>query len=114
MICVYHLHYVYDDLFLPDDEMASLGNELFSICFLFLLNENGGVVAAEELLVMVGNVLEPAAAEVAEAEKIRKEIHFAMTLFRHLGKVSYQTHMVDKNYTTLFNHGRKMLVTYRA
>ena len=36
--------------------------------FFFLENENGGVVAAEELLVMVGNVLEPAAAEVVEAE----------------------------------------------
>ena len=60
------MHYVYDDLFLLDDEMASLGNKLFSIFFFF--NENDGVVAAEELLVMVGNVLEPAAAEVAEAE----------------------------------------------
>ena len=63
MICVYHMRYVYDDLFLLDDEMASLGNELFSIFFLFFflfLNENGGVVAAEELL--VGNVLEAAAA----------------------------------------------------
>ena len=38
------------------------------------------------LLVIVRNVLEPAAAEVAKAEKIRKEIHFMMTLFRHLGK----------------------------
>ena len=45
-------------------------------------------MAAEELLVMVGNVLEPAAAEVAEAETIRKEIHFAMTPFRYLGKRS--------------------------
>ena len=44
------------------------------------------MAAAEELLVMVGNELEPAAAEVAEAEKIRKEIHFAMTPFCHLGK----------------------------
>ena len=33
----------------------------------FFLNENGEVVAVEELLVMVGNVLEPAAAEVVEA-----------------------------------------------
>jgi len=71
MICVYHTYYVYDDPFLPDDEMASLGNELFSIYF--FLNENGGVVAAEELLVIVGNVLEPAAAEVAEAEKLGKK-----------------------------------------
>ena len=46
--------------------------------------------AAEELLVMVGNELEPAAAEVAEAEKIRREIHFAMTLFRHLGKKGHR------------------------
>ena len=44
----------------------------------------------EELLVMVGNVLELATAEVAEAEKIRKEIHFAMTLFRHLGKKGHR------------------------
>ena len=39
----------------------------FSQFFFSFLNENGGVVAAEELLVMVGNVWEPAAAEVAEA-----------------------------------------------
>ena len=43
------MRYVYDDLFLLDDEMASLGNELFSIFFLFFLNENGGVMAVEEL-----------------------------------------------------------------
>ena len=38
----------------------------FSQFSFFFLNKNGGVVAAEELLVMVGNVLELAAAEVAE------------------------------------------------
>ncbi len=27
---------------------------------------------------------------------------------------SSSTHMVDKNHTTLFNHGIKMLATYRA
>ena len=89
--------------FLLDDEMASLGNKLFSI-FFFFFNENGGVVAAEELLVMVGNVLEPAAAEVAEAEKIWKEIHFAMTLFCHLGKKGHRlpnTYSRQKLYNTI-------------
>ena len=62
------MRYVDDDLSFLDDEMTSLGNELFSIFFSFFSNENGGVVAVEELLVMVGNVLEPAAAEVAEGE----------------------------------------------
>ena len=72
-------------------------------------------MAAEELLVMVGNVLEPATAEVAEVGKIREEIHFAMTPFRPLGKKGLpNAYGRQKLYTTLSNHGIKMLLTYRA